>query len=36
MGWRQHGMSDFDKLHSGIHDDQVFLYAFELLEFEWG
>jgi ATP-dependent DNA ligase len=26
------GRSDFDRLHSGAHDDQVFLYAFDLLE----
>jgi bifunctional non-homologous end joining protein LigD len=26
------GKSDFDKLHSCGHDDQVFLYAFDLLE----
>ena len=26
------GKSDFDKLHSNAHDDQVFLYAFDLLE----
>ena len=26
------GNSDFDKLHSRAHDDQVFLYAFDLLE----
>ena len=26
------GKSDFDKMHSGAHDDQVFLYAFDLLE----
>ena len=26
------GKSDFDRLHSGGHDDQVFLYAFDLLE----
>jgi bifunctional non-homologous end joining protein LigD len=27
------GKSDFDKLHSGAHDEQVFLYAFDLLAF---
>jgi bifunctional non-homologous end joining protein LigD len=26
------GKSDFDRLHSNAHDDQVFLYAFDLLE----
>jgi ATP-dependent DNA ligase len=26
------GKSDFDKLHSNAHDEQVFLYAFDLLE----
>ena len=26
------GKSDFDKLHSSAHDEQVFLYAFDLLE----
>ena len=26
------GKSDFDRLHSHAHDDQVFLYAFDLLE----
>jgi bifunctional non-homologous end joining protein LigD len=26
------GKSDFDKLHSNAHDDQVFLYGFDLLE----
>jgi bifunctional non-homologous end joining protein LigD len=26
------GRSDFDKLHSRVHDRQVFLYAFDLLE----
>ena len=26
------GKSDFDKLHSNAHDDEVFLYAFDLLE----
>jgi bifunctional non-homologous end joining protein LigD len=26
------GKSDFDKLHSGGHDGEVFLYAFDLLE----
>ena len=26
------GNSDFDKLHSHGHDQQVFLYAFDLLE----
>ena len=26
------GKSDFDKLHSRAHDQQVFLYAFDLLE----
>ena len=26
------GKSDFDRLHSGAHDDAVFLYAFDLLE----
>jgi bifunctional non-homologous end joining protein LigD len=28
----QDGISDFEKLHSRAHDDQVFLYAFDLLE----
>jgi bifunctional non-homologous end joining protein LigD len=27
------GLSDFDKLHSQAYDDDVFLYAFDLLEF---
>src|ERR1700730_14069132 len=27
------GKSDFDKLHSNAHDDEVFLYAFDMLEF---
>jgi ATP dependent DNA ligase domain len=26
------GRSDFEKLHSNAHDDQVFLYGFDLLE----
>jgi bifunctional non-homologous end joining protein LigD len=26
------GLSDFDRLHSGAYDDEVFLYAFDLLE----
>jgi bifunctional non-homologous end joining protein LigD len=26
------GKSDFERLHSGAHDDEVFLYAFDLLE----
>ena len=26
------GKSDFDRLHSGAHDDQVFLYVFDMLE----
>ena len=26
------GKSDFDRLHSNAHDEQVFLYAFDLLE----
>jgi bifunctional non-homologous end joining protein LigD len=26
------GRSDFDKFHAGAYDDQVFLYAFDLLE----
>jgi hypothetical protein len=26
------GKSDFDRLHSGAYDDQVFLYAFDFLE----
>jgi bifunctional non-homologous end joining protein LigD len=26
------GRSDFDRLHSNAHDDQVFLYAFDMLE----
>jgi hypothetical protein len=26
------GAADFDKLHSRAHDDQVFMYAFDLLE----
>jgi ATP-dependent DNA ligase len=26
------GKSDFDRLHSHAHDEQVFLYAFDLLE----
>ena len=30
VGWQ--GRTDFDKLHSRAHDDQVFLYAFDLLE----
>ena len=25
------GKSDFDKLHSGVHDANIFLYAFDLL-----
>jgi bifunctional non-homologous end joining protein LigD len=25
------GKSDFDRLHSNAHDEQVFLYAFDLL-----
>ena len=28
------GRSDFDKLHSGAHDAHVFLYAFDLIEFD--
>jgi bifunctional non-homologous end joining protein LigD len=28
------GVSSFDKLHSRAHDDQVFLYAFDLLELD--
>jgi bifunctional non-homologous end joining protein LigD len=28
------GMPDFDKLHSRAYDHQVFLYAFDLLEFD--
>jgi bifunctional non-homologous end joining protein LigD len=28
----KHGKSEFDKLHSGAHNDEVFLYAFDLLE----
>jgi bifunctional non-homologous end joining protein LigD len=28
------GVADFDKLHSRIHDDQVFMYAFDLLELD--
>ena len=28
------GKSDFDKLHSNAHDDQVFLYGFDLLELD--
>jgi ATP-dependent DNA ligase len=28
------GVSSFDKLHSRAHDDQVFLYAFDLLEID--
>jgi bifunctional non-homologous end joining protein LigD len=28
--------SDFDKLHSNAHDDQVFLYGFDLLELNGG
>ena len=28
------GVAIFDKLHSRAHDDQVILYAFDLLEFE--
>jgi ATP-dependent DNA ligase len=28
----QDGMSDFDKLHSGGRDNEVFLYAFDFLE----
>ena len=27
------GKSDFDRLHSGAHDSKVFLYGFDLLEF---
>jgi ATP-dependent DNA ligase len=26
------GIADFDRLHSNCHDDEVFLYAFDLLE----
>jgi ATP-dependent DNA ligase len=26
------GKSDFDRLHSGVHDAAVFLYAFDLIE----
>jgi bifunctional non-homologous end joining protein LigD len=28
------GVADFDKLHSRAHDDQVFMYAFDLLELD--
>ncbi len=28
------GKSDFDKLHSGVHDASVFLYGFDLIELD--
>jgi hypothetical protein len=31
MGWNGR-QSDFDRLHSGGYDHQIFLYAFDLLE----